>query len=223
MTDLVLPHGLDADLAHGVAALGLTLTPAQQQALLAFVALLGKWNRTYNLTAIREPARMVTHHLLDALAVLPYLPQRAGLRVLDVGAGGGIPGIPLAIARPDWRVTLVDANHKKVAFIRQAAIELGLRNVEAHAERVEALVPEAPFDVVISRAFADIATFAATSARHLARDGALVAMKGVHPDEELTEVPADLRVTATHALHVPGIDAARHLVVMHRHDFVERP
>lgn len=223
MTDLALPPGLAAGLAQGIAALGLDLAPAQQHKLLDFVALLAKWNRTYNLTAIREPERMVTHHLLDALAVLPHLPSRPALRVLDVGSGGGIPGIPLAIARPDWQLTLVDANHKKVAFVRQAAIELGLRNVDAQAVRVESLVPAAPFDVVISRAFADIATFAATSARHLAHDGALVAMKGVHPDEELTEVPASLRVTATHALHVPGLDAARHLVVMHRSDTVESP
>ncbi len=221
MTDLALPHRLAADLAQGLAALGRDLSAAQQRQLLDYVALLAKWNRTYNLTAIREPERMVTHHLLDALAVLPHLSQRAGLRVLDVGAGGGIPGIPLAIARPDWHVTLVDANHKKVAFIRQAAIELALRNVDAQAVRVETLAPAAPFDVVISRAFADIATFAATSARHVARDGALVAMKGVHPDEELAEVPASLRVSATHALRVPGLDAARHLVVMHRTDTVE--
>jgi 16S rRNA (guanine527-N7)-methyltransferase len=214
VSDLVLPPGLAADLSHGVAALGVAVTPAQQRQLLDFVALLATWNRTYNLTAIREPERMVTHHLLDALAVLPHLPQRAGLRMLDVGAGGGIPGIPLAIARPDWHVTLVDTVHKKVAFIQQAAIELGLRNVDAQAVRVEALVPSAPFDVVISRAFADIATFAATSARHLARDGWLVAMKGVHPHEELAEVPPSLHVAATHALRVPGLDAARHLVVL---------
>lgn len=217
MTEVATPMTLDG----GLARLGVALPEGGHAKLAAYLALLAKWNRTYNLTAIREPERMVTHHLLDALAVLPHLPRREGLRVLDVGAGGGIPGIPLAIARPDWRVTLVDANHKKVAFIRQAAIELALPNVDAHAQRVEALAPTVPFDVVISRAFADIATFAATSARHLARDGALVAMKGVHPDEELAEVPSYLRVTATHALHVPGLDAARHLVVMHRSDTVE--
>jgi 16S rRNA (guanine527-N7)-methyltransferase len=210
------PMHLADDLARCVAALGLGLDPGQQRRLLAFVELLEKWNRTYNLTAIREPERMVTHHLLDALAVLPHLPQRAGVRVLDVGSGGGIPGMPLAIARPDWHVTMVDANHKKVAFITQAAIELGLRNVDAHATRVEALVPQAPYDVVISRAFADIATFAGTSARHLAPQGWLVAMKGVYPDAELAEVPDDLRVIATHALRVPGLDAERHLVVMQK-------
>ena len=207
---------LDEGLREQAAAGSAPLDRTARNKLAAFLRLLGKWNHTYNLTAIREPERMVTHHLLDALAVLPHLPQRAGVRVLDVGSGGGIPGMPLAIARPDWHVTMVDANHKKVAFITQAAIELGLRNVDAHATRVEALVPQAPYDVVISRAFADIATFAGTSARHLAPQGWLVAMKGVHPDAELAEVPDDLRVIATHALRVPGLDAARHLVVMQK-------
>ena len=223
MASLAAPPALAADLARGVAALGLALTPAQQRQLLDFVALLAKWNRTYNLTAIREPERMVTHHLLDALSVLGHLPQRAGLRVLDVGAGGGIPGVPLAIARPDWDVTLVDANHKKVAFITQAAIELGLANVHAQAVRVEALAPDAPFDVVISRAFADLATFAGLAARHVAPQGSLVAMKGVRPDAELAEVPADLHVVAMHALHVPGLDAERHLVVMQKSPTAEPP
>ena len=206
------------DLARGIAALGVPVGAAQQAQLLAYVALLDKWNRTYNLTAIREPERMVTHHLLDALAVLPHLPARAGLRVLDVGSGGGVPGLPLAIARPDWRVVLVDTSHKKVAFLTQAALELGLANVEPHATRVEDLVSAAPFDVVISRAFSDLATFATASARHLAPHGILVAMKGVHPDEELAELPAQFVVVAKPALAVPGLDAARHLIVMrHAH------
>lgn len=221
MSHLAAPADLAADLARGIAALALPLPDEAQRQLLAFVALLAKWNRTYNLTAIREPERMVTHHLLDALAVLPHLPQRAGLRVLDVGAGGGVPGVPIAIARPDWHVTLIDANHKKTAFLTQAVIELHLSNANVQAMRVEALAPDAPYDVVISRAFADIATFAATSARHLAPHGLLVAMKGVHPSAELAELPADLRVVATHALHVPGLDAARHLIVMQQSDTAE--
>ncbi len=212
----VVVDTLADDLARGVAALGVAADGAQQAQLLAYVALLAKWNRTYNLTAIREPERMVTHHLLDALAVLPHLPQRASLRVLDVGSGGGVPGIPLAIARPDWRVALVDTSHKKVAFLVQAGIELALPNVEAHATRVEDYVPAAPFDVVISRAFSDLATFATSSARHLAPGGVLVAMKGVHPDEELSELPAEFVVTGKPSLAVPGLDAARHLVVMRR-------
>lgn len=205
-----------AEFRDALAVMGLHLPDQRQSRLLAFVALLQKWNRTYNLTAIREPERMVTHHLLDALAVLPHLSSRAGLRVLDVGAGGGVPGIPLALARPDWRVELVDTSHKKVAFLTQAAIELALRNVAAHATRVEDFVPAAPFDVVISRAFSDLATFATASARHLAPHGILVAMKGVHPDEELAELPPAFVVTAKPALTVPGLDAARHLIVMQR-------
>jgi 16S rRNA (guanine527-N7)-methyltransferase len=203
-----------ADLTAGVAALGLATSDAQRAQLVAFLELLAKWNQTYNLTAIREPERMITHHLLDALAVLPQLPARGGLRILDVGSGGGIPGIPLAIARPDWHVTLVDSNHKKMAFGTQATIELKLRNVVARAERVEALTPDAPFDIVISRAFADLATFAATSARHVAPGGMLVAMKGVHPDEEIAELPRHIEVLATPSLAVPGLAAARHLVCL---------
>ncbi len=205
-------------LVDGAAALRIALDDLQRARLAAFVALLAKWNRTYNLTAIRDPERMLTHHLLDALAVLPHLPARAGLRVLDVGSGGGIPGIPLAIARPDWHFALVDANHKKVAFMTQAMIELKLDNVETHAVRIEDFAPAAPFDVVISRAFSDLATFAATSARHLAPGGVLAAMKGVHPDEELADLPGALVVVAKPALTVPGLDAARHLILMRRRD-----
>ena len=207
---------LDRELAAGVHALGLAVDSAQQARLLAFVALLGKWNKTYNLTAIREPARMVTHHLLDVLAVLPHLPRQAGLRLLDVGSGGGVPGIPLAIARPDWRVVLVDSSHKKATFARQAAIELSLANIEAQATRIEDHAPEAHYDVVISRAFSDLATFAALTEQHLAPNGLLVAMKGVHPDEELAELPAVFTVVGSPALKIPGIDAARHLIIMQR-------
>jgi len=203
-------------LAAGLRALGVVLPDGARARLDAYVALLAKWNRTYNLTAIREPERMITHHLLDALAVMPHLPQRAQLRLLDVGAGGGVPGIPLAIARPQWTVALVDSSHKKATFLAQAAAELGLSNVTAAATRIEDYVPAAPFDVVISRAFADLRTFAETSSRHLAADGLLVAMKGVHPDEEIAELPADIAVIAAPKLDVPGLDAARHLIFMHR-------
>jgi 16S rRNA (guanine527-N7)-methyltransferase len=207
---------LDDDLARGIGALHIDVPAATQARLLDYLALLAKWNATYNLTAIREPERMVTHHVLDALAVLPHLPKRAGLRVLDVGSGGGVPGIPFALARPDWHVVLVDSNHKKVAFLTQAAIELHLANVEAHTKRVEEFVPARAFDVVISRAFADLATFAAMSLRQVAPGGLLVAMKGVYPGEELAELPSTLRVIATPSLVVPGLDAARHLIVMER-------
>jgi len=203
-------------LGAGVRTLRVALPQGARTALDAYVALLVKWNRTFNLTAIREPERMVTHHLLDALAVLPHLPQSARLRVLDVGAGGGVPGIPLAIARPGWQLTLIDASSKKAAFLTQAAAELGLANVTAVAGRVEDYRPAEPFDVVIARAFADLRTFAETSMRHVADGGVLVAMKGVHPHEEIGDVPQGVAVVATPKIDVPGLDAARHLVVMQR-------
>ncbi|TMH63970.1 MAG: 16S rRNA (guanine(527)-N(7))-methyltransferase RsmG [Betaproteobacteria bacterium] len=188
----------DIELVDGLRSLGLSLSSAACAKLDAYVALLAKWNRTYNLTAIREPARMVTHHLLDALAVLPHLPQREFLRVLDVGAGAGVPGIPLGIARPHWSIVLVDSNQKKVAFLTQAAIELALPNVH----------------VVIARAFADLRTFAQLSARHLSPSGRLYAMKGALPEEEISALPLSIEVVTAPALHVPGLDAERHLVVL---------
>jgi 16S rRNA (guanine527-N7)-methyltransferase len=210
--ELALDEGLDQlrDPASG----GIALPAAASARLAQYLALLAKWNRTYNLTAIREPERMITHHVLDALAVLPHLPQRAGLRLLDVGSGGGVPGIPLAIARPDWRVVMLDSNHKKSAFLQQAVIELALGNAEAVTARVEDYAPAVAFDIVISRAFSDLATFAQTSARHLAPGGQLIAMKGVHPDEEISALPPGIRVVGTYALTVPGLDANRHLIVM---------
>ena len=210
---------IDAGLVALAAAAGVALPADARARLEAYIALLAKWNATYNLTAIREPERMVTHHILDALAVLPHLPvgdPPARLRVLDVGSGGGVPAIPLAIARPHWRVVALDSNHKKGAFLQQAVSELPLPNAEAVIARVEEYVPSAPFDIVISRAFSDLATFVDSSVRHLAPNGVLVAMKGVFPDEEIAELPPTVRVVATPALQVPGLDAERHLIVMAR-------
>jgi 16S rRNA (guanine527-N7)-methyltransferase len=209
-------------LADGAAALGIDLTAGQFDAIAAYLAILAKWNERYNLTAIREPARMVTHHALDALAVLPHLPDRAGLRVVDVGTGGGIPGILLAIARPDWRVTMIDAHQKKTAFVTQAIAELGLRNAEAVQARVERFTAAAPYDVVISRAFASLADFVAGAASHVAPGGALYAMKGVAPDDEIAALPPTVRVDAVVPLVVPGLDAARSLVVIRPRDAVDR-
>ena len=213
------------DLDEALAQLGAvgtgtaSLPRGARDRFVSYLELLVKWNRTYNLTAIREPERMVTHHVLDALAVLPHLPDETrhpGLRVLDVGSGGGLPAIPLAIARPSWRVVALDSNHKKGAFLQQAVIELRLSNVEAVIARVEDYLPRAPFDVVISRAFSDLATFVEAGARHLAERGQLVAMKGVYPDEEIAQLPPGFRVVAAPVLVVPGLDAQRHLIVMER-------
>jgi 16S rRNA (guanine527-N7)-methyltransferase len=211
---MIVTLGLEEGLGRLHAHSAIALPSEAQDKLAAYLELLAKWNRTYNLTAIREPERMITHHVLDALAVLPHLPSRANLRLLDVGSGGGVPGLVLAIARPDWRVVVLDSNHKKGAFLQQTVIELRIANAEAVTARVEDYAPSAPFDVVISRAFSDLATFAQTSARHLAPRGQLVAMKGVYPDEELANLPATLQVVATPALTVPGVEAERHLIIM---------
>jgi 16S rRNA (guanine527-N7)-methyltransferase len=201
-------------LAGGLAGLGLDLDAPAQAKLLAYLALLQKWNRTHNLTAIREPERMVTHHLLDSLATLRHLPQVASARLVDIGSGGGLPGIPLAIARPAWKVTLLDSGAKKVAFLRQAAAELPLPNVDVAATRAEDYRPSGLFDVAISRALSDLAQFVAVARPLIAPDGCMLAMKGVYPHEELAHLPADVRVLASPALEVPGLDGARHLVIM---------
>jgi 16S rRNA (guanine527-N7)-methyltransferase len=191
-----------------------SLPAAARDRLAAYLDLLAKWNRVYNLTAIRERARMETHHVQDALAVLPFLPDVPRARVLDVGSGGGVPGIPLAIALPQWTFVLLDANHKKAAFLAQAAIELELANVRAVASRVEDFAPDEPFDVVISRAFSDLRTFATLASRHAGANGILVAMKGALPRDEIDALPPTIVVTATPALPVPGLGAERHLVMM---------
>jgi 16S rRNA (guanine527-N7)-methyltransferase len=202
---------LAAALAAGLAALGLALTPEAQQRLLDYLALVAKWNRAYNLTAVREPEKMLTHHLLDSLAVLPHL---RGPRVLDVGSGAGLPGIPLALARPEFNFTLLDASDKKTAFLRQAAIELPLRNVEVVCARVERWTAPAPFDTVISRAFAEMADFVTLAGRLCARGGMMIAMKGVYPGEELERLPRDFRVSAVVPLEVPGLGAERHAALL---------
>ncbi|HYC44570.1 MAG TPA: 16S rRNA (guanine(527)-N(7))-methyltransferase RsmG [Burkholderiales bacterium] len=204
---------LRAALADGLETLRLSVPDAAQTKLLAYIALIEKWNRVYNLTAIREPEKMLSHHVLDSLAVAPHL---AGGTVLDVGSGAGLPGIPLAIARPELAVTLLEANHKKAAFMKQALIELGLSEVEIAAERVEAWSASRQFDVVISRAFSDLAEFVTLAARHCSDNGTLAAMKGVYPYEELAQLPAPYEMTAVIPLTVPGLAAERHLVLMRR-------
>ena len=201
-------------LSRGLVALGLDLPPSAQEKLLAFAALLGKWNKVYNLTALRDADQVVSHHLLDSLAVLPHLGKAK--RLADIGSGGGLPGIPLAIARPDLQVALVESNQKKSAFEQQAKIELGLANVSVHCERVEAWQPEEKCDVVVSRAFSDLAEFVRLSGHLLVEGGALLAMKGVHPYEEIAQLPAGWRVAEVIPLQVPGVEGARHLVRVER-------
>jgi len=203
-------------LVEGVRALRLDLDSAQLDRLADFIGLLAKWNRTHNLKSIRDAAQMVTHHLLDALAVLPCVPERAPLRLLDVGTGGGVPGIPLAIARPQWHVTLLDSNHKKAAFVTQAKLELSLPNVEIIVSRIENYRPAERFDVVISRAFSDLRTFVEGALPCVAEEGLLMAMKGAMPKDEIAALPATVDVEATPALQVPGLGASRHLIIMRR-------
>lgn len=196
-------------LNRDVAAMGLVLPEGAVDKLLAYRDLMLKWNRTYNLTALKDPARMLSHHLLDSLAILPWI---TGPELLDVGSGAGLPGIPLAIARPDLQVTLVDAVQKKAAFQRQAAIELGLANVEARHARVEEM--NGRYAMITSRAFAELADFVRLTRPLLAPEGCWLAMKGQQPDQELAALPAGVKLSALHFLAVPGLEAARHLVIL---------
>lgn len=183
---------------------------AKRTALLTYLALLERWNRAYNLTAVRDPRDMVARHLLDSLAVLPWLP--AG-RLLDAGTGAGLPGVPLAIARPDLDVTLLDSAGKKIRFLNQLRRELGLRNAQPVQARLEDYRPEAPLDAIISRAFASLTDFAG-AARRLADGALLLAMKGRYPAGELNELPGWAQVRAVEKLEVPGLQEDRHLVIM---------
>ncbi|MEO5862540.1 MAG: 16S rRNA (guanine(527)-N(7))-methyltransferase RsmG [Burkholderiales bacterium] len=199
-------------LAAGLAALGIDMPESDQLRLNRYVGLIEKWNKVHNLTAIRAPQQMLAHHLLDSLAILPYL--GAARSLVDVGSGAGLPGIPLAIALPELAVTLVDSNHKRHAFQKQCKAELVLNNTTVVHRRVEDYRSEFGFDVVISRAFSDLGEFI-RAARHLcAKGGSLLAMKGLYPHEEIAKLPDDARVVQVTELQVPGLDANRHLLVI---------
>jgi len=204
---------LAAQLAEGLARLKLELPPRAEPRLLDYLALLQKWNRTYNLTAVREARQMVSYHLLDCLAVAPHVTART---LLDVGSGAGLPGIPLALALPSLQVTLLESSHKKAAFLQQARSELKLDNVTVACERVETWQPGRFFEMVISRAFSDLAEFVAAAGRHVAPGGVLAAMKGVYPDEEIARLPQGWRLREAIVLAVPGLDAQRHLLLLER-------
>lgn len=187
--------------------------PVQSQGkLAAYLELIVKWNRVHNLTAVREPEQMVVLHLLDSLSVLPHLGGAKSL--LDVGTGAGLPGIPLAIARPELEVTLLDSSHKKAAFLTQAKAELGLANVDVVCERVEQWKPGRVFNVVVSRAFSDLADFVSQAGHLVAPAGQMLAMKGVHPFDEIAKLPASHRVAGVVELSVPTLEAKRHLVFL---------
>lgn len=195
-------------------ALGLALTPAQVDQLLAYLALLQKWNRVYNLTAVRDPAEMLTHHLIDSLSVIgPLSRHGAPSRLMDVGAGGGLPGVVIAICCPGTDVTCVDAVAKKATFIQQVAAELKLPNLHGVHSRVEQLKAE-PFGVITSRAFASLLDFTALTRQHLADGAVWLAMKGQHPADEIAALPADVDVFHVEQLRVPGLDAQRCIVWM---------
>ena len=208
-------------LAEGIAALGFSIPHETQVRLLQYLALIQKWNHVHNLTAVREPKTMLVRHLLDSVAIIPYI---MGERIVDVGSGAGLPGIPLALVRPEWHVALVESNHKKAIFLQQARIELSLKNVEVVADRVENFSSAEGFDTVISRAFSDLADFVRLGG-HLCRqgdgEGRLVAMKGIYPHEELGQLKPELDplfiVEKVLPITVPGLEAERHLVVMKRY------
>ncbi|HEY4697496.1 MAG: 16S rRNA (guanine(527)-N(7))-methyltransferase [Gallionellales bacterium RIFCSPHIGHO2_02_FULL_57_16] len=200
---------LAEDLQRGIEQLGIALSTEAQIKLLDYLALLHKWNRVYNLTAIRDPQQMVSNHLLDSLAVMPHL--WAG-RWLDAGCGAGLPGVVLAVAQPDWQFTLLDSNSKKTSFVQQAVIELGLRNVAVHCARVEEWQPAEKFDGIISRAFAGLGEFIGSTRHLIAPQGCWAAMKGI-AEQELAGVPEGCRVERVIPLQVPGLRAARSLVI----------
>ncbi len=204
-------------LQQGLVELGVALPENAQAQLLNYLALLKRWNATYNLTAIRDESAMLTQHLLDSLSILPVL-QKSALttrRWADVGSGAGLPGIPLAIACPQWQVSLIETVEKKTAFQRQAKIELGLANLTVLGGRVESL-PAGTFDAVIARAFAGLADFVHLAGHLLVAGGALYAMKGHVPHDEMACLPAPWQVADCVPLHVPGLDAERHLIILRK-------
>jgi 16S rRNA (guanine527-N7)-methyltransferase len=196
----------------GIAAMSLEMPGGAAETLAAYLELIAKWNRVHNLTAVRETEQMVVLHLLDSLSLLPHLDGVKTL--LDVGSGPGLPGIPIAIARPDIAVTLLDSSHKKAAFLTQAKTELALANVRVACERVEGWKADRRFDAVVSRAFADLVDFVDQAQHLVAPGGTLIAMKGVHPFEEIARVPATHRVARVLEVSVPNLEAKRHLVFL---------
>lgn len=206
-----LDDRLVRQLESGCAALPLSPGPGEQTRLLGYLELLAKWNRAYNLTAVRDPAQMVTRHLLDSLVIAPHL---RGKNLLDVGTGAGLPGVPLAIMFPERKFALLDSNGKKTRFLFQVKTDLRLDNMQIHHQRVESFQPQELYDAILSRAFASLVDMVSCCSRLLAPGGRFFAMKGVYPDEELEAAAALCEVRAIHVLEVPGLHEQRHLVEM---------
>ena len=200
-------------LQSGLKEMGLNLSGEQQDKLLAYVEMLKKWNKTYNLTALRDESQIISHHLLDSLTLPPYL--EGAQTMLDVGSGGGQPGIPAAVCRPDLQITLLDANTKKTSFLQQAAIELELKNVRVVSGRVEA-VQGLRADVITSRAFAELADFVNWTAHLLQDGGRWAAMKGVYPAAEIDRLPDSVCVERVDKIRVPQLNAERHMVILRK-------
>ncbi|MDD2047212.1 MULTISPECIES: 16S rRNA (guanine(527)-N(7))-methyltransferase RsmG [Pseudomonas] len=212
MSSQVTPQHAE-ELSTGARQLGVELSEAQHAQLLAYLALLIKWNKAYNLTAVRNPDEMVSRHLLDSLSVMPFIHSE---RWLDVGSGGGMPGIPLAILHPDKQVTVLDSNGKKTRFLTQVKLELKLDNLTVIHKRVEEFQPAQPFSGIVSRAFSSMENFTNWT-RHLGDEQTQwLAMKGLHPADELVALPADFRVDSEQALTVPGCQGQRHLLILRR-------
>lgn len=202
---------LTAALEQGAAALGLELGVVTRDKLLAYIELIAKWNKVYNLTAVRERDAMVVQHVLDSLAVSPHL---AGETLIDVGAGAGLPGVPLAVLRPQLAVTLLDSSQKKASFLKQVQIELGLTNLSVVCDRAERFAPAAPYDIVVSRAFARLDQFITIAGHLCAPCGVLAAMKGIYPEAELAALPRGYRAIDIRRIAVPGLPAERHLILI---------
>ncbi len=201
-------------LADGIKEMHLDVSAAQQDKLLDYLALMNKWNSVYNLTSLRDPMQMVTHHLLDSLAAVPAFMEARN--VLDVGAGGGLPGVVLAICRPDMTLSMIDTVHKKTAFLKQVKAELELANVTVHTMKVQELEVSDKFDVITSRAFADLTDFLNWSGHLLAEGGKFIALKGTAPAEEQERIPAEWKISGLQPLQVPRLGAERHLIFVER-------
>lgn len=211
-----LQSTLGPKLTAGLRSMGIVVEQQQQEQMLTYLAEFNKWNKAYNLSAVRDPEQMLYRHLLDSLSVLPHVSQKAPKRVIDVGTGGGLPGIPLAIALPDCQFTLLDSNGKKTRFLFHVKTLLGLDNVQVENGRVEQFRPEVGYDLVISRAFASLTDMVSGCEHLLSTGGLFMAMKGIYPQSELDDVADRVSLSACHALDVPGSEGERNLLELVR-------